>query len=90
MAGEDPSVNSPRAEEEGEGEEVGEGSLLDVSRLSPVNAYRPIAGSTAETVGEAGAKPLSGASLDAVKPVLLEKEKAEARLKVRCGPLLGG
>ena len=35
-----------------------EGSLLDVSRLSPVNAYRPIAGSTAETVGEAGAKEL--------------------------------
>ena len=35
-----------------------EGSLLEVSRLSPVNAYRPIAGSTAETVGEAGAKEL--------------------------------
>jgi adenosylmethionine-8-amino-7-oxononanoate aminotransferase len=35
-----------------------EGSLLDVSRLSPVNAYRPIAGSTPETVGEAGAKEL--------------------------------
>ena len=35
-----------------------EGSLLEVSRLSPVNAYRPIAGSTPETVGEAGAKEL--------------------------------
>lgn len=35
-----------------------EGSLLDVSRLSPTNAYRPIAGATAETVGEACAKEL--------------------------------
>lgn len=35
-----------------------EGSLLEVSRLSPVNAYRPIAGSTPETVGEAGTKEL--------------------------------
>jgi adenosylmethionine-8-amino-7-oxononanoate aminotransferase len=35
-----------------------EGSLLEVSRLSPVNAYRPIPGSTPETVGEAGAKEL--------------------------------
>ncbi|WP_373503790.1 aspartate aminotransferase family protein [Aestuariivirga sp.] len=35
-----------------------EGSLLDVSRLSPANAYRPIAGSTPETVGEACAKEL--------------------------------
>lgn len=35
-----------------------EGSLLEVSRLSPVNAFRPIAGSTPETVGEAGAKEL--------------------------------
>lgn len=35
-----------------------EGSLLEVSRLSPVNAYRPIAGSTPDTVGEAGAKEL--------------------------------
>ena len=35
-----------------------EGSLLDVSRLSPANAYRPIAGATAETVGEACAKEL--------------------------------
>ena len=35
-----------------------EGSLLDVSRLSPANAYRPIPGATAETVGEACAKEL--------------------------------
>jgi adenosylmethionine-8-amino-7-oxononanoate aminotransferase len=35
-----------------------EGSLLDVSRLSPVNAYRPVAGANAETVGEACAKEL--------------------------------
>jgi hypothetical protein len=35
-----------------------EGSLLDVSHLSPANAYRPVAGSTAETVGEACAKEL--------------------------------
>ncbi|MGH6853827.1 MAG: aspartate aminotransferase family protein [Aestuariivirga sp.] len=35
-----------------------EGSLLDVSRLSAVNSYRPIAGNTAETTGEAGAKEL--------------------------------
>jgi adenosylmethionine-8-amino-7-oxononanoate aminotransferase len=35
-----------------------EGSLLDVSRLSPVNAYRPIAGATAETVAEACAQEL--------------------------------
>lgn len=35
-----------------------EGSLLDVSRLSPVNTYRPVAGATAETVGEACAKEL--------------------------------
>ena len=35
-----------------------EGSLLDVSRLSPANAYRPIAGSTPESVGEACAKEL--------------------------------
>lgn len=35
-----------------------EGSLLDVSRLSPVNAYRPVAGATAETVGEACAEEL--------------------------------
>lgn len=35
-----------------------EGSLLDVSRLSPANAYRPVARATAETVGEACAKEL--------------------------------
>lgn len=35
-----------------------EGSLLEVSRLSPVNAYRPVAGATAETVGEACAREL--------------------------------
>jgi hypothetical protein len=35
-----------------------EGSLLDVSRLSPANAYRPVAGATPETVGEACAKEL--------------------------------
>ena len=35
-----------------------EGSLLEVSRLSPVNAYRPIAGATPETVGEACAREL--------------------------------
>lgn len=35
-----------------------EGSLLDVSRLSPVNTYRPVAGATAETVGEACAREL--------------------------------
>jgi adenosylmethionine-8-amino-7-oxononanoate aminotransferase len=35
-----------------------EGSLLDVSRLSPANAYRPIAGTTAEEAGEACAREL--------------------------------
>jgi adenosylmethionine-8-amino-7-oxononanoate aminotransferase len=35
-----------------------EGSLLDVSHLSPVNAYRPVAGATPETVGEACAREL--------------------------------
>jgi adenosylmethionine-8-amino-7-oxononanoate aminotransferase len=35
-----------------------EGSLLDVSRISPANAYRPIAGATAETAGEACAREL--------------------------------
>jgi adenosylmethionine-8-amino-7-oxononanoate aminotransferase len=35
-----------------------EGSLLDVSRLSPANVYRPIAGATAETTGEACAREL--------------------------------
>ncbi len=35
-----------------------EGSLLDVSRLSPANTYRPVAGASAETAGEACAKEL--------------------------------
>ncbi len=35
-----------------------EGSLLDVSRLSPANAYRPVPGANAETVGEACAREL--------------------------------
>lgn len=35
-----------------------EGSLLDVSHLSPANVYRPIAGATAETAGEACAREL--------------------------------
>ncbi len=35
-----------------------EGSLLDVSHLSPANVYRPIAGATPETAGEACAKEL--------------------------------
>jgi adenosylmethionine-8-amino-7-oxononanoate aminotransferase len=35
-----------------------EGSLLEVSRLSPANVYRPVAGATAETAGEACAKEL--------------------------------
>jgi hypothetical protein len=35
-----------------------EGSLLEVSHLSVVNAYRPVAGATAETVGAACAKEL--------------------------------
>lgn len=35
-----------------------EGSLLDVSRLSPANAYRPVAGASAETAGEACAREL--------------------------------
>jgi adenosylmethionine-8-amino-7-oxononanoate aminotransferase len=42
-----------------------EGSLLDVIRLNPTNAYRPIAGATAETVGEASAKELEDAILKA-------------------------
>ena len=42
-----------------------EGSLLDVIRLSPTNAFRPIAGSTPETVGEASAKELEDAILKA-------------------------
>jgi adenosylmethionine-8-amino-7-oxononanoate aminotransferase len=35
-----------------------EGALIDVSHLSPANAYRPVAGATAETVGEACAREL--------------------------------
>jgi len=35
-----------------------EGSLLDVSHLSPANVYRPVPGATAETAGEACAKEL--------------------------------
>ena len=35
-----------------------EGSLLDVSRLSPANMYRPPAGATAETTGAVCAKEL--------------------------------
>ncbi len=35
-----------------------EGSLLDVSRVSPANTFRPIAGATAETAGEACAREL--------------------------------
>ena len=35
-----------------------EGSLLDVSHLSPANVYRPVVGATAETAGEACAKEL--------------------------------
>jgi adenosylmethionine-8-amino-7-oxononanoate aminotransferase len=35
-----------------------EGSLLDVSHLSPANVYRPAAGATAETTGEACAREL--------------------------------
>ena len=35
-----------------------EGSLLDVSRLSPANIYRPITGATAANAGEACAKEL--------------------------------
>jgi adenosylmethionine-8-amino-7-oxononanoate aminotransferase len=38
-----------------------EGSLLDVIRLSPTNAYRPIAGATAETAGAASANELEAA-----------------------------
>jgi adenosylmethionine-8-amino-7-oxononanoate aminotransferase len=38
-----------------------EGSLLDVIRLNPTNAYRPIAGSTADTVAEISANELEDA-----------------------------
>jgi len=39
------------------------GSLLDVVRLSPTNAFRPLPGATAETVGEVSAKELEAAIL---------------------------
>ncbi len=42
-----------------------EGSLLDVIRLSPTNAYRPMAGATAETVAEVSAQELETAILKA-------------------------
>jgi adenosylmethionine-8-amino-7-oxononanoate aminotransferase len=42
-----------------------EGSLLDVIRLNPTNAYRPIAGSTADTVAEISAKELEDAIVQA-------------------------
>ncbi|MDX2007756.1 MAG: aspartate aminotransferase family protein [Meiothermus sp.] len=38
-----------------------EGALLDTTLLSPVNAYRPMAGASAETVAEAGAAELEAA-----------------------------
>ena len=41
------------------------GSLLDVIHLNPTNAYRPIAGSTAETVGVASAQELEDAIMKA-------------------------
>jgi adenosylmethionine-8-amino-7-oxononanoate aminotransferase len=40
-----------------------EGALIDAVRLSPVNAYRPITGATAETLAEAGARELEDAIL---------------------------
>ncbi len=40
-----------------------EGSLIDVIRLSPTNAYRPLAGATAESVGEVSAQELETAIL---------------------------
>jgi adenosylmethionine-8-amino-7-oxononanoate aminotransferase len=42
-----------------------EGALLDVVRLSPVNAYRPLQGATAETVAETAARELEDAILKA-------------------------
>jgi adenosylmethionine-8-amino-7-oxononanoate aminotransferase len=42
-----------------------EGSLLDVIRLNPTNAYRPMAGSTAETVAEISTKELEDAIVQA-------------------------
>ncbi len=41
-----------------------EGSLLDVIRLSPTNAYRPLTGATADTVGEVSARELESAILE--------------------------
>ncbi len=40
-----------------------EGALIETIRLSPTNAYRPIQGSTAATVGEASAQELQDAIL---------------------------
>ncbi len=40
-----------------------EGAFIDAVRISPANAYRPIAGATAETVGEACARELEDAIL---------------------------
>jgi adenosylmethionine-8-amino-7-oxononanoate aminotransferase len=40
-----------------------EGSLLDVIRLSPTNAYRPLTGATSETVSEVSARELEDAIL---------------------------
>jgi adenosylmethionine-8-amino-7-oxononanoate aminotransferase len=42
-----------------------EGSLLDVIRLSPANAYRPIAGATAETIAAVAAQELEDAIVKA-------------------------
>ena len=42
-----------------------EGSLLDVIRISPVNAYRPISGATPDTLAEAAAKELENAIVKA-------------------------
>ena len=41
-----------------------QGSLLDVIRLSPTNAYRPLAGATSETVGEVSARELENAIIE--------------------------
>ena len=40
-----------------------EGGYIDAIRISPANAYRPVAGATAETVGEACAQELEAAIL---------------------------
>ncbi|MBG1233412.1 aspartate aminotransferase family protein [Aestuariivirga litoralis] len=42
-----------------------EGSLLDVIRISPANAYRPIAGATPDTLAEVAAQELEQAILKA-------------------------